>query len=959
MDTLENLVVNTSVDVVGEELAIDTIEFIAVIDDSDESFRSQTYATPIFYYEGITPRGKFYLKQITRVGRERYKVEGISLIGLLDNETFYGGYYDGDTFSEILRELLISNGLERFTGYYEKITTGAYSGNIGAATGTSKSQTTNVGMRLFHSATMHSKMQAKFTLNGFTGPASGTSRYCRLVGMSNDSTHYESGSYKYKLNYGLYMYVTRSNESSPWPAFGTVYFQYGGTRISLGTPTAGTTYTIDVDPVAGRATINGTNYTITDSDENQLVPLHCGIGGVEVSYVLKVVSGSITETTEIQGNVYAHCCNCDWEYYRIYDQNDNILTDIKFIQSYFVSSGSYSVYDMGAIRTRSINANTPVTADPNSFVTYTGNPAFFEPSQEMLNLYSNITYEAGIDTILIYGRLPILTKRDALHQLLFASGVNLVKTADGNLTFTAPQKVSVGTLLADNIYDNGSVEYPEHVNTIEVDEYSFLQGSKQTLFEATTAPNGFYIARYDDPGLRYTSVDDTSIQEVIVGWNAAVVHGTGALVGYAVEEETRTVTKTIADYPDGKTIKANSCKLIGVHNSENILDKLASYYGEAKKIKMSLVSDGERCGSYYTFPNPFNENESGFLTKSSLNASVVSKSDCEFIAGYNPPNAGATYNNYEILSESGTWTVPAEVFLKDDPKIHLVIIGGGNGGDGGRAGEDGPVPTSWTVVTGAAGGQAGNPGDGGKIFEVTINNPPATITYACGTGGSGGAASTSTSVSNPGSQGSDTTVTAGGTTYTSADGSRITNGITNSITRDVYGKKPALSKWGTNDDIMGYSPGYGNGGGGGYSTYTGSQLNQVVGGSSQTYFSALGQAASIGGDWGYNNPKTGTASRTGGGGGGGGFGEPGQDGGDATSSKAGKGGNGGNAIYTPPKPTVYNETYYGWGGFGGGGGGGGGAAGLPATSGQKNTGGLGGFGGEGGDGADGIVLVYY
>lgn len=960
-DTLESITINTAVDVASEELSIDTIEFIAIIDDSSESFRSQIYATPIYYYDGINPRGKFYLKQITRIGAQRYKVEGISLIGLLDNETYYGTYCSGTSFSTLLRGLLLSDGLAVYTGYYDKISTSAYTGNIALATGTMKSQTTNVGSRLFHSATMHSKMQAKFTLKGFTSPAqaSDLTYDCQLVGMSNGETRRTDGSDKYKLNYGLYMHLSRSSTSSPWAAFGPVYFQYGSTRISLGTPSGETTYIIDADPVAGSVTINGVSYSITDSVENQLVPLHCGMGGVYVQYVLKVVSGSITETTEIQGLLKAHGCNCDWEYYRLYDQDDNLLTDIKYLQHYFMSGDYCYVYDMGTIRTRNVSTNTGASVDTNTFTQYTGNPAFFTPTQEMLDLYAGANYEDGIDAIQFYGRIPICTKREALHQILFASGVNLVKTADGSLSFAAPKKVSVSTFTGDEIYESGTVEYPEHINLVEVDEYSFSAGTKETIYEATSAPNGFYIIKYDDKGVRYTNYDDTTIQEVVMGWNAAVVHGTGILVARPFIEESHTVTLPVANYPDGKTIKAKQCKLIGVHNSENVLNKLASYYGSAKRVKMSLISDGERCGSYYTFPSPFNEPTSGFLVRSTYTASAVSKADCEFVVGYDPPNAGATYNNYTVLSGSGTWTVPQSVFDSDSPKIHLVIIGGGNGGNGGCAGEDGPAPTSWTYVTPAAGGQAGSPGDGGKILEVTINNPASSLSYSCGVGGSGGSTSLSTSVSNPGGLGTDTTLTIGGTTYTSANGTRRTSGIINAITRDVYGKRPALSSWGTSRTIMGYTSGYGNGGGGGYVSLSSDLVSYVRGGSSMGYFTSLGQPTAEGGWYGENSPKTGNPARSGGGGGGGGFGSPGEDGKNATSSKAGNGGKGGDAIFTPPKPTVYNATCLAWGGYGGGGGGGGGAAGLPSSSGAKGTGGAGGFGGEGGEGADGIVLIYY
>lgn len=958
-DSILDITINTAVDVIGEELKIDTMEANVTIDDTDGTFRGQTYATPIWYYRNGEQRGKFYLKQITRVSREVYKVEAVSIIGLLDSQTFYGGYYTGDTLRTFLKTLLLSDNLAVYTGYYTKIKIQCETGNVGSTallpTGT-KIGTANVSnqVRAFDTATMQSKMKAKLTYKGLglNYPSEWnqyTSYDAFLLGAGNgyDSSSQVLVADDKKLNYCLYVHYTRSNTSSAWPKYGKVYFHYGTTKINLGTPSVDTTYEIDVDPVAGTAIINGVSHSITYPNLSHLIPLHCFNGAANMGLYS-------SDTTKIySGNHGRHYCNIDWDYYRIYSQDDEIQTDITIVQNYFDNS-IVRVMDWGTMRTTAAISGLYELNDAD-YVTYTGDcPAFFTPNTQMLDLYNSADFDSGLDDLEIYGWIPICTKREALHQVLFSLGVVLKKTGDGTLLFTALKKIASGSFTNDDIYNDGTVEYPEHVNRVEVSEYTFAAGTKTTMFSTTDAQSGYYIAEFSE-GIRYNDITGSDMRIIYYGWNAAVVKGTGTISGTPLSITERIISKTIADYPDGKTVTSKECKLITSRNSENILNKLASYYGDSRHVKNSLISSNERCGNYYNLLDPFEESVSGFLTSSSLTVSSVNKADCDFVVGFSPPNPGATYNNYVVLTGSGTWDVPEEVFDEESPKIHLVIIGAGNGGAGGAAGHDGESTMAGSSSTAAQGGQAGDPGLSGKILDVILEPPPQTISFSCGVGGTGGAGSTSTDTNNAGTSGTHTTVTAGGTTYTSEDGTRNNGGVANSITGDIYAKKPALTKWGTSVDTtllnFTFNVGYGNGGKGGFVNYSGSQIYANYGGVSQQYFS--GQGGGIA-DNGLNYPRSGSSITKGGGCSGGvGFGQSGSVGGNATSSKAGKGGNGGNAIFTPPKPT------YGWGGYGGGGGGGGGSSGWTNTSGGRNSGGLGGYGGTGGEGGDGCVLVYY
>ena len=66
------------------------------------------YGTPIWYYNEEDLVGKFYLDSVTREGRNLYKLECVSAIGLLDKLQHGGGLFVQSTFGAVLAHILAS-----------------------------------------------------------------------------------------------------------------------------------------------------------------------------------------------------------------------------------------------------------------------------------------------------------------------------------------------------------------------------------------------------------------------------------------------------------------------------------------------------------------------------------------------------------------------------------------------------------------------------------------------------------------------------------------------------------------------------------------------------------------------------------------------------------------------------------------------------------------------------------
>lgn len=974
-DAIKRVTIDTSVDIIGDSLATDVMDLEVSFVDADGTLRALPWATPVAYYRDGFLQGKFYLTEVAQIGRTMYRIRTTSAAGIMEYEKFYGGMYSGRafaTFRNVAEQIIGTNGLQPYAGIYRKFRC-VQNASIPAETprayymGRRRDQALTVNGGAYWTATMASKLKFKIKINGFHGndyiPAdTGTSYVLPLVGAPKIDNNSES----FRHRYGLFMRVDRASTSDPFPEFGTVCFVYNLNLWTLGTPTSAeeAVYDIEFDPMygmdgstpRGRLLCNGeTQYFFEDLSawHNDPAALHCVSGGVKLT----------RENNTIYGTSEPHWTDFETYEYAIYNVDGGIVIDnmpsytlaaeyvvIKdeltdSLDYYDIANNMY--YGMAGVQ---ISVDSTDLTDYDAAV-YGANPKFNNRTLFQKDVLSHISYADGIADLKVYGWIPICTKREALHQLLFSQGVVLTKGTDGSILFHAPNSQQQGAIMDISVYETGGKATANHTNRISVTEHAYIYDATSDpvkVYEsAGSAETGAFIAEFTQAPVAELTAFDMGIY--CYNCNAAYVTDAGSITARLYQHNEAVRVRQIDNYPSGQDISYPSATLVTLQNSETVLDRLTAYYSSAKTVNIDIVSGSERCGLLYAFTTAFGEAATGFLTKASKTVSAIIKAVCTFVCGYTPPAVGSGYKNYIILTGGGTWTVPVSVFEEDTPRIRVVLIGGGTGGSSGYAGEDGQACTTHSGTTAAQGGAAGAPGSGGKILDVTITSPAASYAYSCGLGGAGGAISTSSQASNPGSAGGDSAFSGGGDSYSSASGAAKDGGVTNFFTGDRYAIKPV------NETTARSSAG----GNGGYVTVDNGSGTQHSGErvvcDGQIYYSGR-----LGGG---NLTIDGGVRVTGGCDGGAAGGENGSDGGNGRWSNSalygGAGGNGGDATRIPQTLSVY-----GAGGLGGNGGGGGGSGGFASDFDQymlayPGAGGYGGHGGQGGDGADGCILIYY
>lgn len=540
---------------------------------------------------------------------------------------------------------------------------------------------------------------------------------------------------------------------------------------------------------------------------------------------------------------------------------------------------------------------------------------FAEVAADIIGGAFTFSCSPDVGSIPIVGWIPFSKDaRENLHQLLFAYGVMVFKDEAGDVYFDFANTNFRKTISADKTYRNGSITPVEPAALVRITEHQFFATAddlEYTLFDnngGTTADNQLVLFDHA-PIYALTASGGLTINEN--GVNYAIVSGNGTLTG---KSYTHTQEVYESGTPGGSTIEITNQTFINQLNSISVARRLLNYYGVTETLTTDIQVEDEKPGQLVDITNPYNERVWAYISEMTITGLATAKARCNMLANFTPTKGGNNYNEYELLTASGMWTVPDGVTM-----IRAQIGGGGQAGYNGSRGQNGMTGNTAADNPGK-GGEGGTKGVGGAPGKVAAFNivvsPGDVVTVTIGSGGQ-----------TNGEEGAATTLTVNGTTYTSADGNIPENGIINQFTGDVY----AL-----------YGPDGQSGAPGGDAETNGGDIETWRGGHP-------GNELTWGGETGE-----------GGGGGGAAIGSDGNDGNDAHIVNgyvvSGDGGDGADATAPTFSPALSSG---GHGGHGGGGGGGGGKG--QTDSGRRKYGlyGAGGLGSAGTPGCAGFVNIMY
>ena len=344
-------------------------------------------------------------------------------------------------------------------------------------------------------------------------------------------------------------------------------------------------------------------------------------------------------------------------------------------------------------------------------------------------LGTDYTYEIdnNVASQKVYGWLPYSTRRQNLYQLVMAYGVQIIKSASGNMRFTFLTADGTPPVIPKSrLFHGGSVSYQEPASHIEVIEHGYHYMSsveEEVLLDNPSDYVDHIVVKFDHPifadSIRASeeSTDSLTIHER--GTNYAIVSGVGVLLGKPYIHSTKLISLDNPEDVNEKNVTVENATLVTLVNGDNVLERLGEYYFNSMTTKQDIIVDGEKCGGRYQLWNPYQEYMTGFITKMSTRSTSIRRAQCEVIENYTPVGAGAAYTQRTQIDleegDSQSWTIPSGV-----TKVRVVLIGYGENGEPGEKGEDGEYAEGATPAKGGRGGKGGRHGDGAKVYGQTI-----------------------------------------------------------------------------------------------------------------------------------------------------------------------------------------------------------------------------------------------
>ena len=887
----------------ASELSVDTLSVEVTAKAAPEG----VYGDPVTYFRDGAVYGKFFLRTIERVSKQKWKLDAVSAIGTLDNVKHYGGLYDGKDSTSSAPAVI------------DSIIDGAFDYTV----------TGFDDVQLYGWLPIASKrenlQQVLFAIGGnITKDANGD---VVISPLANPSPLPELGKDRIflggKVTYPVGASAVRVTEHSYVPGTETVEI-YNGEVIATtvrppsGEDTSGNMYDTTMDTThwyAGSGIVADAT-GLYDSVLIECEPMNtyvvrrtrlratgdvlriCWIKELPVSYETKAydnniapVNGTVGETMTAQTTTDIGAKYLLVTYGRTADTGAKNTLEVHRI-SY---AGQLIEFDEPIWGLECSGAEIYESAA--NYVILSPAPAVVLTGKRYIHNQKVITVHAedvqGSDYVPEVKDCTLVSLANssnvAKRVLAYYSGFKRVE-----------QDIVVeGEKPGDRVvlYDPYGEKSGGYIKTLDLTMGALLRG--KAVFETGYLPSGIGNNYEDvmivDQSGTVTLPDTNRVRLVLIGG------GTGGNGGFPGE--------------DGKQPSSGN-------SSESFV------YGELEK-------DGD---AYWEMANTLYAPASSWISGPRAEVTRYSPPTAE-VAGIkmtyyieNHPEAGLNPNQINVRQAAqygyGTLLTSSKTCAKVvsfNPAGTMVQLQGYKAvAKSGQTGENWMIYDSLTP--GGAGGAGGNGGLGSKIYIADVEITPGdTMTVSLGTGGAGGDSADGAEDSNPnGEEGTETTVTIGNMTLSSDDGAIYPYGYFDIIGGGRYG---SMGDPGIPGGDGGASEGY-------YDMYPGGDVGEYHGG------------AVIDGD---------TLNPSGSGGGASGT----AHGGDGTkaSNHRGAGGIGASANSAPPVPAAGGQG--GTGGYGGGGGGN--AAGWRPTTASYTLAdpAPGGTGSDGGEGAPGIVLIYY
>ncbi|MEL4106774.1 hypothetical protein AAFA46_08065 [Oscillospiraceae bacterium WX1] len=246
--------------------------------------------------------------------------------------------------------------------------------------------------------------------------------------------------------------------------------------------------------------------------------------------------------------------------------------------------------------------------------------------------WTDYTIEDEIATELVYGYIPVVTVREALHQLCFALHAACIPNRNGVVEIKRlPSDADAVTIEKSQKSGSQSITQNALINSVAVTAYSFETGSSKQLYNESLAV-GTYVITFESPATGISAsgatINANGVNYASINVNTA---GTVTINGYEITANASVHIYEAPDLTDISRAQAtvDSIYLISSYNAAALAQYLYEDYQRRIVQSFTLALEDETAGDNVDVDTMLGARKTGVITKLDIDLTGGFLADCE------------------------------------------------------------------------------------------------------------------------------------------------------------------------------------------------------------------------------------------------------------------------------------------------------------------------------------------
>lgn len=241
-------------------------------------------------------------------------------------------------------------------------------------------------------------------------------------------------------------------------------------------------------------------------------------------------------------------------------------------------------------------------------------------------ILGDVNVEYTVDSVtankLIYGYIPILTRREALCWICMATCSVCDTTHSETVDIYRIDETVKRVIGMESQYSGVNIENTPIVTGLKLTSYSYTSVS-DTVEVFNEVLNGSTLVEFMEP-LHDLTITGGTIKES--GTNYARITGTGSTVvlrGQAYNVSTKVIEKSnplIGALDIQNIIEVSDCTIISSNNAEEVAQRIIDYYLKSKKVSAKIILGDNDLGEKVTISTDFEGDITGVIEKIEISA---------------------------------------------------------------------------------------------------------------------------------------------------------------------------------------------------------------------------------------------------------------------------------------------------------------------------------------------------